>query len=164
MHVLSTPPAFILSQDQTLVKSFFRQDQPFWLIHPFLLFSASSEAEAHQKSSSRCSFFEFLSFKKFSRIVVYCLVIKVRLCSLSSDSLFILSHPLSFVKNFFKFLKFFQTSFCLAFSCESACIYYHVVFCLSRVFFHFFTFFSLTFDSHHNRLIYQAENPFSSYI
>ena len=113
--MLSTPPAFILSQDQTLVKSFFRQDQPFWLIHPFLLFSASSEAEAHQKSSSQCSFFEFLSFKKFSRIVVYCLVIKVHLCSLSSDSLFILSHPLSFVKNFFQVFEVFSNLFLLGF-------------------------------------------------
>ena len=54
-------------------------------------------------------------------------------------------------------MKFFQTSFCLLFSYESAYIYYHVAFCLSRVFFHFFTFFSFTFDSHRNRLIYPAE-------
>ena len=146
--MLSTPPAFILSQDQTLVISSFPQDQLSGWSILFYCFPLLPKQRRIKKSFSRCSFFEFLSFKKFSRIVVYCLVIKVRLCSLSSDSLFSLSYPLSFVKNFFQvFLRFFQTSFCLAFSYESACIYYHVVFCLSRVFFHFFTIF-LSLSTH----------------
>ena len=53
-------------------------------------------------------------FKKFSRIVVYCLIIKVRFLSLSSDSSYILSHRFSLVKNFFQvFWSFFSNSFLL---------------------------------------------------
>ena len=38
LHVLSTPPAFILSQDQTLVKKSDRSDKRYGLSFPFLPF------------------------------------------------------------------------------------------------------------------------------
>ena len=42
LHVLGTPPAFILSQDQTLIFKFSLADETFWLLLlPFLLFFGS---------------------------------------------------------------------------------------------------------------------------
>ena len=105
--MLSTPPAFILSQDQTLVISSFRQDQPFWLIHPFLLFSASSEAEVHHPISLLMLVLWISLFKKFSRIVVYCLIIKVRLflCQATARIYYHITFRLS--RTFFKFFEVF---------------------------------------------------------
>ena len=162
--MLSTPPAFILSQDQTLVISSFPQDQlSGWsiLFYCFPLLPKQRRIKnlllnARSLNFSLLRNFQgSLSIVQLSRFVFF-------LCQATAHLVYHIRYRLS--RTFLIFLKFFQTSFYLASSCESACIYYHVVFCLSRVFFHFFTFFSLTFDSHHNRLIYQAENPFSSYI
>ena len=81
-------------------------------------------------------------FKKFSRIVVYCLIIKVRcLFSALQQLCYYITLAIRLSRTFFIFSKFFWTSFLFAFSHKSAYIYYHIPFCLSRVFFHFFTFF-----------------------
>ena len=82
-------------------------------------------------------FLEFFSSKKFSRVVVYCSVIKVPavLFSGSSD---ILSNPFRFVKNFFIFL------FCPIRSLSqllfaTAYVYYHIGSALSTTFFSCFS-------------------------
>ena len=82
LHVLSTPPAFILSQDQTLMFKFVRS-KSVWLILPFLLLFGSFEP-----------FLKIFSYKKFSRVVVYCSVIKVltSLCSFATAHLFYHKH------------------------------------------------------------------------
>ena len=65
--MLSTPPAFILSQDQTLVKSVCTQSRIAWQFCSCLLFWFDI---------FRCPFLKNL-FKEFSGFVVYCSVINV---------------------------------------------------------------------------------------
>ena len=91
LHVLGTPPAFILSQDQTLVKSVCIQFSTAWQFCSCLLFF---------RFDIQCL---VLNYSKESfRVVVYCSIIKV-LCH-SRDSLFILSYSFQLVKNFLKFI------------------------------------------------------------
>ena len=68
--MLSTPPAFILSQDQTLVKSVCTQSRIAWQFCSCLLFWFDI---------FRCPFLKNL-FKEFSGFVVYCSVINVLFC------------------------------------------------------------------------------------
>ena len=70
MHVLSTPPAFILSQDQTLVKNVCIRVRIAWQFCSCLLFWFDI---------FRCPFLKNL-FKEFSGFVVYCSVINVLFC------------------------------------------------------------------------------------
>ena len=91
--------------------------------HSFLASLASpmsayiySEKQAFRISVSRSQsslFSKIFLFKKFSRVVVYCSVIKVLFCfrCLERVSLFIISQPLSCVKRFFKKICFFIFSF-----------------------------------------------------
>ena len=67
LHVLSTPPAFILSQDQTLVKNVCIRVRIAWQFCSCLLFWFDI---------FRCPFLKNL-FKEFSGFVVYCSVINV---------------------------------------------------------------------------------------
>ena len=101
LHVLSTPPAFILSQDQTLVKNIFN-----WLLHQ----SNNQVCSGIKKTTSflypfYCFRFDIFmsvlnnSLFRIFRDVVYCLIIKV-LCRFR-DSHVIISHLLSLVNNFF---------------------------------------------------------------
>ena len=86
LHVLSTPPAFILSQDQTLCKSLFPLKTTVWLslvftvwfIEPFLIMNVKNFRESY---------------------VFHCSVIKVFVVFHNS---FILSLLFCFVKNFFQ--------------------------------------------------------------
>ena len=91
--MLSTPPAFILSQDQTLVKSVCTQSRIAWQFCSCLLFWFDI---------FRCPFLKNL-FKEFSGFVVYCSVINVLfVVVVSCDSFYIISKRFMFVNNFFK--------------------------------------------------------------
>ena len=95
LHVLSTPPAFILSQDQTLVKSVCSVRMTL-AIHPLLLFwkSLASITRINNVRSENI----FLNFQGWLLFNYQCS------CSLSlCDSLFIISHLQSLVNNFFIF-------------------------------------------------------------
>ena len=106
--MLSTPPAFILSQDQTLVKisqirfntnlksSSFQFKKTTSFLIPFTVL----------RFDIKCLFWIIL-FRIF-RVVVYCLIIKVLFVSPFKFGLFSLSYSLTFVKNFF---NLFSTSF-----------------------------------------------------
>ena len=91
--MLSTPPAFILSQDQTLVKNVCIRVRIAWQFCSCLLFWFDI---------FRCPFLKNL-FKEFSGFVVYCSVINVLfVVVVSCDSFYIISKCFMFVNNFFK--------------------------------------------------------------
>ena len=91
--MLSTPPAFILSQDQTLVKNVCIRVRIAWQFCFCLLFWFDI---------FRCPFLKNL-FKEFSGFVVYCSVINVLfVVAVSCDSFYIISKCFMFVNNFFK--------------------------------------------------------------
>ena len=91
--MLSTPPAFILSQDQTLVKNVCIRVRIAWQFCSCLLFWFDI---------FRCPFLKNL-FKEFSGFVVYCSVINVLfVVAVSCDSFYIISKHFMFVNNFFK--------------------------------------------------------------
>ena len=96
LHVLSTPPAFILSQDQTLVKSVCSVRMTL-AIHPLLLFwkSLASITRINNVRSENI----FLNFQGWLLFNYQCSCL-LSLC----DSLFIISHLQSLVNNFFIFL------------------------------------------------------------
>ena len=90
--MLSTPPAFILSQDQTLVKNVCIRVRIAWQFCSCLLFWFDI---------FRCPFLKNL-FKEFSGFVVYCSVINVLfVVAVSCDSFYIISKCFIFVNNFF---------------------------------------------------------------
>ena len=90
--MLSTPPAFILSQDQTLVKNVCIRVRIAWQFCSCLLFWFDI---------FRCPFLKNL-FKEFSGFVVYCSVINVLfVVAVSCDSSYIISKCFMFVNNFF---------------------------------------------------------------
>ena len=100
MHVLSTPPAFILSQDQTLVKSVCIQFRINQLANSSLFTVVLVCLKTVLKN---------LLLKKFSRVVVvYCSVIKVltSLCSFATAHLFYHKH-FALSRTFLKFFLFF---------------------------------------------------------
>ena len=89
LHVLSTPPAFILSQDQTLCKSLFPLKTTVWLSLVFTVFRTS-----------------FLNdCKEFSRIV--CVSLFSYQGSLLHSNFCILSLRFWSVKNFFQVFQIF---------------------------------------------------------
>ena len=96
LHVLSTPPAFILSQDQTLVKSVCSVRMTL-AIHPLLLFWKSL-ASITRINNVRSENF-ILNFQGWLLFNYQCSCL-LSLC----DSLFIISHLQSLVNNFFIFL------------------------------------------------------------
>ena len=75
LHVLSTPPAFILSQDQTLKLKFFLQNLA-WLISRFLLFRCPFHISWNIKGTVREPLGSFEILIEFSRLS-YCSVINV---------------------------------------------------------------------------------------
>ena len=108
LHVLSTPPAFILSQDQTLVKNVCIRVRIAWQFCSCLLFWFDI---------FRCPFLKNL-FKEFSGFVVYCSVINVLfVVAVSCDSFYIISKCFMFVNNFFIFCSAFKTFISHASSC-----------------------------------------------
>ena len=139
MHVLGTPPAFILSQDQTLMFKFVRS-KSVWLILPFYCCFRFLFSEISLRTF--CSVWNFQGC-----ITVYlsrccssywkCFQKNFRSCR--SDSLLSLSQAVLFVKNFFSF--YFQASFetwLLITRSNSSVVYQNLLFVSSS----FFIFFS----------------------
>ena len=90
LHVLSTPPAFILSQDQTLCKSLFFSRQPFGYLS-FLLFGSLNRS---------------LNVKNFRESYVFhCSVIKVVVALATAHLIYHKHFSLSTL--FYKFFKLF---------------------------------------------------------
>ena len=111
LHVLSTPPAFILSQDQTLNKmvSKERLRSSNHLIEAQFIASKKSIQEPSSSSLRllRRTSRPFWCFVFLSR----CLIYKVHApVSFSADVLFILALTLSLVKNFFQVFNLFPFS------------------------------------------------------
>ena len=124
--MLSTPPAFILSQDQTLVKNVCIRVRIAWQFCSCLLFWFDI---------FRCPFLKNL-FKEFSGFVVYCSVINVLFCCCR-----FMRQLLYYIKVFhvcqqlfcFSFLLFFREAVPHA----TALIEYHIHLSLSTAFFFF---------------------------
>ena len=74
LHVLSTPPAFILSQDRTLELKIFWENFPFWKARPFrsFLFSLFRRKNFASKKRSFLEVFLFLCSSCQSFIWHYC--------------------------------------------------------------------------------------------
>ena len=131
--MLSTPPAFILSQDQTLVKSVCTQSRIAWQFCSCLLFWFDI---------FRCPFLKNL-FKEFSGFVVYCSVINVLFCCCR-----FMRQLLYYIKAFHVCQQLFYFFFCC---CEAvphatALIEYHIPPSLSTAFLFVFAIrFSLQF-------------------
>ena len=107
LHVLSTPPAFILSQDQTLVKNMLSR-----LLH---LLNNQVCSGIKKTTSFLYPFYCFIGLYHFDTVlnnslfrifrdVVYCLIIKVLFicCCLSRVSLVIITFVFHNVKRFFE--------------------------------------------------------------
>jgi hypothetical protein len=87
LHVLSTPPAFVLSQDQTLHKSF--MEKPIWLF--FVV--------------SKLMTWSIFVSEDVTRTFIWFLVIQFSRFPLSCDSLFSLHHFTNDVNCFFSISK-----------------------------------------------------------
>ena len=108
LHVLSTPPAFVLSQDQTLQKNYFSKNR--WLFN--YLFK--------KNLLGNLLYSRYRTFAYVRKHIVHCLVFKEHLSSYSLElTLNIISYVFCFVNNFFQTFLFclfccFQNSlFCL---------------------------------------------------
>ena len=102
LHVLSTPPAFILSQDQTLIKKFVNPMSEIILacIFPNHLycywFVRSLISSPIRRSWNSCLEFQGCHVVNFSRFFMF---------SPLSDNFYMLSHLKFFVNNFFIFFS-----------------------------------------------------------
>ena len=120
LNVLCTPPAFILSQDQTLEKIVFETEltsclKSFRAWFALLLCLSSNSLELYfslELLRFFRTYFNFkLSLKSFALYFIsYCSIFNDRLSfAVSRADLFIISHSFRFVKRFLKsFLNFFQ--------------------------------------------------------
>ena len=140
--MLSTPPAFILSQDQTLVKSVCIQfrinilaNSSLFTVVWFLTVRSTASSSKLLLCSCSLRFLKIFLLKKFSRvIVVYCSIIKVLFTVLFKRQLLYFTKSFSLCQELF----YFSVSFDLAFSCPplaTACLYYHIQIILSTTFF-----------------------------
>ena len=96
LHVLSTPPAFILSQDQTLILK--------------CLFPGFSKPAGLKRKSILYLVFVLLNLFLESFRVGHVVQLSRFFCVALGDSLFIIAQRFPFVNNFFKFFskKFFR--------------------------------------------------------
>ena len=106
LHVLSTPPAFILSQDQTLMlKCLSRTPGKLAFLVPF------PSCHRWQVTVSGCNI-RCCSLKEFFSLnlsrLFHCSVLNVHFLFLLSNSLFIISYRMCLVKKFFTFFYFFR--------------------------------------------------------
>ena len=112
LHVLSTPPAFILSQDQTLMfECLFPLRTHFWLLIPkkqrFVPFVFRRFLLFLRWSLSRASHPLEWKFIEFSGLF-HCLIIKVLRHSLSQATLLLYHIVFNLSSTFFKVFKFFR--------------------------------------------------------
>ena len=128
--MLSTPPAFILSQDQTLIKKFVNPMSEIILacIFPNHLycywFVGSLILSLIRRSWNSCLEFQGCHVVNFSRFFA--------LSSLS-DNFYMLSHLMFFVNNFFIFFQDHFGWWCLTSSATTS-KYYHTEACMSTTF------------------------------
>ena len=131
LHVLGMPPAFVLSQDQTLHKIYFRVFSSFTYLlalfpFPKKLFELSESA----LSVSSDSVFSIIWFVRFIQLFNF-----QRACAVSRQLLYIITSPFPcqhLFSNFFQIL-----SFCVGRSLTT-CISYHFLFPLSTTIFVFY--------------------------
>ena len=128
LHVLGTPPAFVLSQDQTLKKLYLKHfrasnhflNNRFWQLTQE--FSLAVFAYASNKSINLSKV--FCSSLRYS-------IYKVQSLSALAVSLLILARRLPFVKNFFQVFSNFLSRGTRS---RIACVFYRIEVCLSRGF------------------------------
>ena len=130
LNVLCTPPAFILSQDQTLEKIVFKTEprsclKSFRAWFALLLCLSSNSLELYfslELLRFFRTYFNFkLSLKSFALYFIsYCSIFNDRLSfAVSRADLFIISHSFRFVKRFLKsFFKNFSGSFSRLIGCS----------------------------------------------
>ena len=95
LHVLSTPPAFILSQDQTLIKNLSRVQIWLWSLSiPFTVLGLYQTCVCYVLFEILYLEFQGCHVVNFSRFFVVELI---------SDNFYMLSHSMFFVNNFFNF-------------------------------------------------------------
>ena len=93
LHVLSTPPAFILSQDQTLIKNLSRVQIWLWSLSiPFTVLGLYQTCVCYVLFEILYLEFQGCHVVNFSRFFVVELI---------SDNFYMLSHSVFFVNNFF---------------------------------------------------------------
>ena len=90
MHVLSTPPAFILSQDRTLIKSFVQVQKCFWHFSVPLIYLVLGFVVLNN------------SLRIFRVALLFICQSSFRCCPVSRNS-FIISRLLLIVNNFFNY-------------------------------------------------------------
>ena len=134
LHVLGAPPAFVLSQDQTLYKMVSKRQR-----RSNQFYKSFDLCFAQTQSLASCTnyFWEFFkvlskSLKRFRSS--FDIVQFSRSCLLSRSSLFIISGKRKFVKHFFDFSLSRSVE---PLSFVTALIYYHGLERLSTLFFHF---------------------------
>ena len=138
MHVLSTPPAFVLSQDQTLYKMVSKEHSLFKsFIESFIMTSFVLRLPFRVIDLTAYSGDLWYSFKSCS---VWCFLF-VTLFNLQGTrpngrNIAILSGPTSFVNHFFRFFQSFSWSIRQA--CRTASTEYHLIPALSSPHFDFF--------------------------
>ena len=95
LHVLSTPPAFILSQDQTLIKNLSRVQIWLWSLSiPFTVLGLYQTCVCYVQFEILYLEFQGCHVVNFSRFFIVELI---------SDNFYMLSHSVFFVNNFFNF-------------------------------------------------------------
>ena len=95
LHVLGTPPAFILSQDQTLIKNLSRVQIWLWSLSiPFTVLGLYQTCVCYVLFEILYLEFQGCHVVNFSRFFVVELI---------SDNFYMLSHSVFFVNNFFNF-------------------------------------------------------------
>ena len=139
MHVLGTPPAFILSQDQTLMFKFVRS-KSVWLILPFYCCFRFLFSEISLRTFLFCLEFSGLHYCLFVKVLFFLLeVFPEELSFLSLRQLieFIISS--SVCQELFHFIfKFLSKLGCLSLA---ATVHYSIrTFCSCQAVFYFFEF------------------------
>ena len=95
LHVLGTPPAFILSQDQTLIKNLSRVQIWLWSLSiPFTVLGLYQTCVCYVLFEILYLEFQGCHVVNFSRFFIVELI---------SDNFYMLSHSVFFVNNFFNF-------------------------------------------------------------
>ena len=125
LHVLSTPPAFILSQDQTLIKNLSRVQIWLWSLSiPFTVLGLYQTCVCYVQFEILYLEFQGCHVVNFSRFFAF---------SPLSDNFYMLSHLKFFVNNFFIFFQDLYSCWCPTSSATTS-IYYHTEVCVSTTF------------------------------